>query len=97
MHCLSASRFFFCFFFYFRFHAGTYVVQIKLALRQLSSARNYSVPYCIVSRKVVVTCAIYCMQRAAIVACNNCRLSNVFENIQEDKVLQPMTAFGGIT
>jgi len=47
--------------------------------------------------KAVVTCAIYCMQRAAIVACNNCRLSNVFENIHEAKVLQPMTAFGGIT
>jgi len=47
--------------------------------------------------KGVVTCAIYCMQRAAIVACNNCRLSNVFETIHEAKVLQPMTAFGGIT
>jgi len=49
------------------------------------------------SLKVVVTCAIYCMQSAAIVACNNCRLSNVFENIHEAKVLQPMAAFGGIT
>jgi len=47
--------------------------------------------------KAVATCGIYCMQRAAIVACNNCRLSNVFENIHEAKVLQPMTAFGGIT
>jgi len=37
------------------------------------------------------------MQRAAIIACNNYRLSNVFENIREAKVLQPMTAFGGIT
>jgi len=37
------------------------------------------------------------MQRAAIVARNNCRLSNVFENIHEANVLQPMTAFGGIT
>jgi len=37
------------------------------------------------------------MQRAAIPACNNCRLSNVLENIHEAKVLQPMTAFGGIT
>jgi len=45
----------------------------------------------------IVTCAICCMQRTAIVACNNCRLSNVFENIHEAKVLQPMTAFGGIT
>jgi len=36
----------------------------------------------------------YCMQRAAIPACT---LSNVFENIQEAKVLQPMTAFGRIT
>jgi len=49
------------------------------------------------SKDVVITCAIYCMQRAAIVACNNCRLSNVFENIHEAKMLQPMTAFGGIT
>jgi len=32
------------------------------------------------------------MQHAAIPACNNCRLSNVFENIHEAKVLQPMTA-----
>jgi len=39
----------------------------------------------------------YCMQRAAIPACNNCRLSNVFESIHEAKVLQPMTAFGRIT
>jgi len=44
-----------------------------------------------------LTCAIYCMQRATIVAFNNCTLSNVFENIHEAKVLQPMTAFGGIT
>jgi len=34
------------------------------------------------------------MQRAAIPACNNCRLSNVLEDIHEAKVLQPMTAFG---
>ena len=41
----------------------------------------------------------YCMQRAEIHACNNCRLSNVLENIHEAKVLQPMTltAFGRIT
>jgi len=39
----------------------------------------------------------YCMQRAAIPACNNCRLSNVFENIHQPKVFQPMTAFGRIT
>jgi len=39
----------------------------------------------------------YCMQRAAIPACNNCRLSNVLENIHGAKVLQPITAFGGIT
>jgi len=39
----------------------------------------------------------YCMQRAAIPARNNCRLSNVLENIHEAQVLQPMTAFGGIT
>jgi len=39
----------------------------------------------------------YCMQRAATPACNNCRPSNVFENIHEAIVLQPMTAFGGIT
>jgi len=51
----------------------------------------------ILSSYAVVTCAIYCMQRAAIVACNNCRLSNVFKNIHEAKVLQLMTAFGGIT
>jgi len=37
------------------------------------------------------------MQRAAIPARNNCRLSNVFENIHEAKMLQPMTAFGRIT
>jgi len=36
------------------------------------------------------------MQRAAIPACNNCTFSNVLENIHEAKVLQPMTAFGGI-
>jgi len=29
--------------------------------------------------------------------CNNCRLSNVLENIHEAKMLQPMTAFGEIT
>ena len=39
----------------------------------------------------------YCMQRAAIPACSNFRLSNVLENIHKAKVLQPMTAFGGIT
>ena len=39
----------------------------------------------------------YCMQRAAIPAIPACTLSNVFENIQEAKVLQPMTAFGRIT
>jgi len=38
----------------------------------------------------------YCMQCAAIPAGNNYRLSNVLENIQQAKVLQPMTAFGGI-
>ena len=32
-----------------------------------------------------------------IPACNNCRLSNVVENIHEAKVLKPITAFGGIT
>jgi len=37
------------------------------------------------------------MQRAAIPERNNCRLSNVLENIHEAKVLQPMTAFGRIT
>jgi len=39
----------------------------------------------------------YCTQRAEIHACNNCRLSNVLESIQDAKVLQPMTAFGEIT
>jgi len=39
----------------------------------------------------------YCMQRAAVPGCNNCMLSNVFKNIHEAKVLQPMTAFGRIT
>jgi len=37
------------------------------------------------------------MQRAAIPACNNYTLSKVLENIHEAKVLQPVTAFGGIT
>jgi len=37
------------------------------------------------------------MQRAAIPARNDRRLSNVLENIREAKVLQPVTAFGGIT
>jgi len=37
------------------------------------------------------------MQRVAIPARNNCRLSNVLENIHEAKVLQPMTVFGRIT
>jgi len=37
------------------------------------------------------------MQRTALPACNNCRLSDVLESIREPKVLQPMTAFGGIT
>jgi len=36
------------------------------------------------------------MQRAAIPASSNCRLSNVLENIPEANVLQPMTVFGGI-
>jgi len=36
------------------------------------------------------------MQLATIFACNNCRLSNVMENIHEAKMLQPMTEFGGI-
>jgi len=39
----------------------------------------------------------YCMQRTAIPACNNCRLSSVLENIHKAKMLQPMIAFGGIT
>jgi len=38
-----------------------------------------------------------CMQRGAMSACSDCRLSNVLEKIHEAKVSQPMTAFGGIT
>jgi len=39
----------------------------------------------------------YCMQFWHAIRCNNCRLSNMLENIHEAKVLQPMTAFRGIT
>ena len=61
------------------------------------SAEYRSSLYRCIARNAVVSCAIIACNALQFLHAIICRLSNALKNIHEAKLLQPITAFGGIT